>query len=104
MGGGGAVALALADDDGKKRGGMIGRVGERGGRARGLLYQVLCRGIQGHFGGKKRFLTQNCPENPPRFSLPQDWGKFGAVGVLPYDLIPRAIPQISPQYLSLSPL
>ncbi len=57
-------------------------------------------GYRGTFEAKNGFLPQKCPKNPLRLG----WGDFGAVGVLPHDVIPQAIPQISPQILSLSPL
>jgi hypothetical protein len=78
--------------------------GKRGGRAGGLLYQALCRGLQGHFGGKNWIFAPEMPWKSPQIPPPQGWGKFGAVGVLSYDVIPRAIPQISPHFLSLNPL
>ncbi len=64
VGGRGAVALASADDDGKKRGEVSmtqGRAGEGGGRAGGLLYQALCRGLQGRFGGEKWIFAPEMP-------------------------------------------
>jgi hypothetical protein len=95
---GDAVASALADDDGKKRGEEEGREGERGGGPGDYCTRPSVEGYRGTFRAKIGFLPQKCPENPPRSppTLPsQGLGEFGAVRVLPYDVIPRAIPQSS---------